>query len=141
MLARVARVRMVPLCENVGALAHLPDLLETFYLALERGVGVHGLPTPDTLRTDFDRPESVVRVFVAMSDTALQSGKIATDAAYTLAVAGREEAERRLAAHATRLGQPAPQVTFLIGAGRAGFRGGFDPTHPGVIAQFARPTA
>jgi hypothetical protein len=28
-------------------------------------------------------------------------------------------------------------VTFLIGAGRAGFRGGFDPRHPGVIRQFA----
>ena len=35
-----------------------------------------------------------------MSDTAEQSGKIATDAAYTLAVAGRDEAERRLAARA-----------------------------------------
>jgi phosphoenolpyruvate carboxylase len=72
-----------------------------------------------------------------MSDTALQSGKIATDAAYTLAIAGREEAERRLAAHARRIGEPAPSVTFLIGAGRAGFRGGFDPSHPGVIAQFS----
>ena len=29
-------------------------------------------------------------------------------------------------------------VTFLVGAGRAGFRGGFDPAHDGVIAQFAR---
>ncbi len=28
LLARVTRVRLVPLCENVGALAHLPDLLE-----------------------------------------------------------------------------------------------------------------
>jgi hypothetical protein len=73
-----------------------------------------------------------------MSDTALQSGKIATDAAYALAVAGREEAERRLALHAHRIGEPAPAVTFLIGAGRAGFRGGFDPAHPGVIRQFAR---
>ncbi len=138
LLARVARVRLVPLCENVGALAHLPDLLEAFYLALERGVGVADLPTPGIFRTSFDRPEAVVRVFVAMSDTAEQSGKIATDAAYTLALAGREEAERRLAAHARRLSEPAPSVTFLIGAGRAGFRGGFDPAHPGVLRQFAR---
>jgi hypothetical protein len=29
-------------------------------------------------------------------------------------------------------------VTFLVGAGRAGFRGGFDPAHDGVITQFAR---
>jgi len=29
-------------------------------------------------------------------------------------------------------------VTYLIGAGRAGFRGGFDPAHEGVIAQFSR---
>ena len=94
------RVRLVPLCENVGALAHLPDLLEAFYLALERGLGVEDLPTPEIFRTSFDRAEAVVRVFVAMSDTAEQSGKIATDAAYTLALAGREEAERRLAAHA-----------------------------------------
>ena len=137
MIARVSRVRLVPLCENVGALAHLPDLLEIFYRALERGLGVDGLPTPDSFRTAFDSPESQVRVFVAMSDTALQSGKLATDAACTLAIAGREEAERRLALHAQRLGEPAPRVTFLIGAGRAGFRGGFDPTHPGVIAQFA----
>ena len=28
LLERVARVRLVPLCENVGALTHLPDLLE-----------------------------------------------------------------------------------------------------------------
>ena len=138
LLARVARVRLVPLCENVGALAHLPDLLEAFYLALERGIGVEDLPTPGIFRTSFDRAEAVVRVFVAMSDTAEQSGKVATDVAYTLALAGREEAERRLAAHARRLSEPAPSVTFLIGAGRAGFRGGFDPAHPGVLRQFAR---
>ena len=138
LLARVARVRLVPLCENVGALAHLPDLLESFYLALERGIGIEDLPTPETFRTSFEQPEAIVRVFVAMSDTALQSGKIATDAAYTLAVAGRDEAERRLAVHARQLGQPAPQVTLLIGAGRAGFRGGFDPDHPGVITQFSK---
>jgi phosphoenolpyruvate carboxylase len=138
MLERVGRVRLVPLCENVGALTHLPDLLERFYVALERGIGLDGLPTPDTFCTSFDRREATLRVFVAMSDTALQSGKIATDAAYALAVAGRDEAERRLAAHAQRIGEPAPTVTFLIGAGRAGFRGGFDPAHPGVITQFAR---
>ncbi|NJD31117.1 MAG: aminotransferase class I/II-fold pyridoxal phosphate-dependent enzyme [Gammaproteobacteria bacterium] len=138
MIARVSRVRLVPLCENVGALAHLPDLLEKLYVALERGIGVEDLPTPGTFRTSFDQAEAEVRVFVAMSDTALQSGKIATDAACTLAVAGREEAERRLAVHARRIGEPAPRVTYLIGAGRAGFRGGFDPAHPGVITQFAQ---
>jgi aspartate/methionine/tyrosine aminotransferase/phosphoenolpyruvate carboxylase len=138
LMARVARVRLVPLCENVGALAHLPDLLEKLYLALEHGIGVADLPTPETFRTSFERSESTVRVFVAMSDTSLQSGKIATDAAYSLAVASREEAERRLALHARRVGEPAPAVTFLIGAGRAGCRGGFDPSHPGVIAQFAQ---
>jgi phosphoenolpyruvate carboxylase len=138
LLARVARVRLVPLCENVGALARLADLLEAFYLALERGLGVEDLPTPSTFRTSFDRAEAVVRVFVAMSDTAEQSGKIATDSALALALGGREEAERRLAAHAARLGEPAPSVTFLVGAGRAGFRGGFDPAHPGVLRQFAR---
>jgi len=138
LLSRVARVRLVPLCENVGALAHLPDLLEAFYLALERGIGVADLPNPGVFRTRFDRPEAVVRVFVAMSDTAEQSGKIATDVAYTLALAGREEAEHRLATHARRLSEPAPSVTFLIGAGRAGFRGGFDTAHPGVLRQFAR---
>ncbi len=138
LLDRVSRVRLVPLCENVGALAHLPDLLEAFYVSLERGIGAEDLPTPSTFRTSFDRPEAVVRVFVAMSDTAEQSGKVATDVAYTLAISGREEAERRLAAHAARLNEPAPAVTFLIGAGRAGFRGGFDPVHPGVIAQFSR---
>jgi aspartate aminotransferase len=136
--SRVARVRLVPLVENVGALAHLPELLEAYYQALERGRGAPGLPTPDTFRTRFDGSGATVRVFVAMSDTAEQSGKIATDVAYTLTVAGREEAERRLAARARRLGEPAPEVTFLVGAGRAGFRGGFDPRHEGVIAQFAR---
>ncbi|MCU0255709.1 MAG: phosphoenolpyruvate carboxylase, partial [Solirubrobacteraceae bacterium] len=138
LLERVARVRLVPLCENVGALAHLPDLLEAFYVALERGVGIDGLPTPAAFRTCFDRQEAVVRVFVAMSDTAEQSGKIATDAACTLALARREEAERRLAEHARRVGEPPPSVTFLIGAGRAGFRGGFDPRHPGIVRQFSR---
>lgn len=105
--AIVRKVRFVPLVENVGALAHLPQLLE----ALPR-------------RSD----DPLIRVFVAMSDTAEQSGKIATDVAYTLAIASREEAERRFGA----------RVTFLIGAGRAGFRGGFDPAHPGVIRQFSR---
>jgi len=138
LLARVACVRLVPLCENVGALARLPDLLEAFYLALERGLGVEDLPDPRTFRTAFEDREAVVRVFVAMSDTAEQSGKLATDAACTLALAGREEAERRLAEHARRVGEPAPSVTFLIGAGRAGFRGGLDPAHPGVLRQFAR---
>jgi phosphoenolpyruvate carboxylase len=137
-LEKVARVRLVPLCENVGALARLPDLLEAFYLALERGLGKQDLADPSVFRTAFDRREATVRVFVAMSDTAEQSGKIATDTALALALAGREEAERRLAAHALRIGEPAPSVTFLIGAGRAGFRGGFDPAHPGVLRQFAR---
>jgi aspartate/methionine/tyrosine aminotransferase/phosphoenolpyruvate carboxylase len=136
--SRVAKVRLVPLVENVGALAHLPDLLEAFYQALERGRGAEGLPTPASFGTEFDRTGATVRVFVAMSDTAEQSGKIATDVAYTLAVAGREEAERRLGERARRLAEPPPDVTFLVGAGRAGFRGGFDPAHEGVIAQFAR---
>jgi len=138
MLARVSQVRLVPLCENVGALVHLPELLERFYHALERGVGLTGLPTPATFRDGFTARESVVRVFVAMSDTALQSGKIATDAACTLAVAAREDAEHRLGELARRCGEPVPIVTFLVGAGRAGFRGGFDPAHPGVIEQFSR---
>jgi N-succinyldiaminopimelate aminotransferase len=138
MVARVSQLRLVPLCENVGALAHLPELLERFYHALGRGVGVAGLPTPATFRDGFEGRDAVVRVFVAMSDTALQSGKIATDAACTLAVGAREEAERRLGELARRAGEPAPTVTFLIGAGRAGFRGGFDPAHPGVIDQFSR---
>ena len=138
LVEKVSRVRLVPLCENVGALAHLPDFLEAFYQALERGRGLPDVPTPDAFRTRFDRAEAVVRVFVAMSDTAEQSGKVATDAAYTLAVSSREESERRLAEHARRIGEPAPRVTFLIGAGRAGFRGGFDPAHPGVVTQFSR---
>ncbi|HSQ69283.1 MAG TPA: phosphoenolpyruvate carboxylase [Steroidobacteraceae bacterium] len=138
MVERVKRVRLVPLCENVGALTHLPELLEKFYVALERGIGQPGMPTPDTFRTSFDAHEAILRVFVAMSDTALQSGKIATDAAYALSVASRAETERRLAPHAQRVGEPPPSVTYLIGAGRAGFRGGFDPGHPGVVRQFAR---
>lgn len=138
LLAKASRVRLVPLCENVGALSHLPDLLEAFYVALERGVGVEDLPGPGIFRTAFSGTEAVIRVFVAMSDTAEQSGKIATDVACTLALAGREEAERRLAIRAARVSEPPPKVTFLIGAGRAGFRGGFDPAHPGVVSQFAR---
>jgi aspartate/methionine/tyrosine aminotransferase/phosphoenolpyruvate carboxylase len=135
---RVSRVRLVPLCENVGALAHLPDLLEAFYQALERGRVADGLPTPATFTTRFDGTGALVRVFVAMSDTAEQSGKVATDVAYTLATARRDEAERRLAERARRIGEPAPRLKYLIGAGRAGFRGGFDPDHPGVVGQFCR---
>ncbi|MCK6551083.1 phosphoenolpyruvate carboxylase [Myxococcota bacterium] len=136
--AKVAKVRLVPLVENVGALAHLPDLLESYYLALERNLGAVDLPTPSSFRTKFDGSEPTLRVFVAMSDTAEQSGKIATDSAYTLMLAGKAEAERRIAEVAKKVGEPAPKITFLIGAGRAGFRGGFDPTHDGVITQFAR---
>lgn len=138
LLARALRVRLVPLVENVGALAHLPDLLDAFHQALDRNRGASDRPTPESFRTRFDGTEPVVRVFVAMSDTAEQSGKIATDAAYALAVASRDAAERRLAERATRDGSPAPRVRFLIGAGRAGFRGGFDPAHSGVVRQFAR---
>ena len=138
LIARVSRVRLVPLVENVGALSHLPDLLESFYAMLERNRGVPGLPSASSFVTRAGEPAAIVRVFVAMSDTAEQSGKIATDTAYALMVAGRDDAERRLADHARRAGEPAPKVTFLVGAGRAGFRGGFDPAHDGVIAQFAR---
>ncbi|MFA6954612.1 MAG: phosphoenolpyruvate carboxylase [Thermoanaerobaculia bacterium] len=138
LLERVSRVRLVPLVENVGALAHLPVLLDHFYQALQRNSGATGRPAPSTLCTRFDGSEAIARVFVAMSDTAEQSGKIATDAAYTLAVAARDEAEALLARRAVASGEPAPKVTFLIGAGRAGFRGGFDPEHPGVVRQFAR---
>jgi len=138
LMARVARVRLVPLVENVGALSHLPDLLESFYAMLERNRAVPGLPSASSFVTRAGGAGAIVRVFVAMSDTAEQSGKIATDAAYALMVAGREDAERRLAEHARRAGEPPPRVTFLVGAGRAGFRGGFDPAHAGVVAQFAR---
>ena len=94
--ALVKNVRLVPLVENVAALAHLPELVAAM-------------------------PAGPKRIFVAMSDTAEQSGKIATDIACALALSSRP-----------------PNVTFLIGAGRAGFRGGFDPMHPGVIRQFSR---
>ncbi len=136
--AKVGKVRLMPLVENVGALSHLPDLLETFYVALERNRGFPGLPTAESFVTRFDGTDPRVRVFVAMSDTAEQSGKIATDSAYTLTIAGREDAERRLAEHAKKHGGLAPRVSFLIGAGRAGFRGGFDPEHEGIITQFSR---
>jgi aspartate/methionine/tyrosine aminotransferase/phosphoenolpyruvate carboxylase len=138
LMARVGTARIVPLVENVGALANLPSLLEQYYIMLERNRGFSDLPTPHGLKTRFDEQQATVRVFVAMSDTAEQSGKIATDAAYTMTIASREECERRLAVHAARIGEPPPKVTFLIGAGRAGFRGGFDPAHTGVITQFAR---
>jgi aspartate/methionine/tyrosine aminotransferase/phosphoenolpyruvate carboxylase len=137
-VAKAARVRLVPLVENVGALANLPDLLDAMHAAFERGRGVPGLPDPASFSTRFDGNDPAIRVFVAMSDTAEQSGKIATDVAYALATASRTEAERRLAARAARAGDPAPRVTLLIGAGRAGFRGGLDPDHEGVIRQFAR---
>ena len=103
LIARVARVRLVPLVENVGALSHLPDLLESFYAMLERNRGVAGPAVDVELRHPRrrSRPRSL-RVFVAMSDTAEQSGKIATDTAYALMMAGRDEAERRLAEHARR---------------------------------------
>ncbi len=136
--SRVARVRLVPLCENVGALSHLSDLLDAFYQALERGRVAEGLPTPASFTTRFDGTGTLVRVFVAMSDTAEQSGKVATDVAYTLAVAARDDAERRLAERARRIGERAPRLTYLVGAGRAGFRGGFDPAHQGVVGQFCR---
>ena len=138
LMARAARVRLVPLVENVGALAHLPDLLEAFYTALERNRGLSDLPSTDSFRTRFDGAGAVVRVFVAMSDTAEQSGKIATDAAYTLMIIHHDGAVRRLATCAARAGEPEPSVSFLIGAGRAGFRGGFDADHDGAITQFAR---
>ena len=73
-----------------------------------------------------------------MSDTAEQSGKIATDVAYTLAVSAREEAERRLAPRARPDRRARTPGDVPVGAGRAGFRGGFDPEHEGVVAQFAR---
>ena len=138
LIAKVARVRLVPLVENVGALANLPELLEAYYATLTRSRGTHDLLAPDSLRDGFEGASATLRVFVAMSDTAEQSGKIATDAAYTMAIASRDESERRLAVHAERVGEPRPHVTYLIGAGRAGFRGGFDPDHDGVITQFAR---
>jgi aspartate/methionine/tyrosine aminotransferase/phosphoenolpyruvate carboxylase len=136
--SRVARVRLVPLVENVGALARLPDLLEAYYATLARNRGELALPTTAGFATRFDGSEAIVRVFVAMSDTAEQSGKIATDAAFTLALASRSDAERRLARLAARTKDPAPRVTYLIGAGRAGFRGGFDPANEAVVAQLAR---
>ena len=138
LLDRVLRVRLVPLCENVGALAHLPDLLEAFYLALERGRGAEDLPDarhlPHSLRPrGGNRPR--VRGDVRHGRAERQDRHRRRLA---LAIAGREEAERRLAVHAKQVGEPAPSVTFLVGAGRAGFRGGFDPAHHGVLRQFAR---
>jgi hypothetical protein len=81
---------------------HLPDLIEAFY----------------------DGKDDMVRIFVAMSDTAEQSGKIATDAAYTLAIASRYEIERRLGHRA--------RVTFLIGR-----RGGSQTLDAGLHADRA----
>src|SRR5205807_3256153 len=69
----VKRVQLVPLVENVGALAHLPELLQ-----------------------DLQPDAPAIRVFVAMSDTAESSGKIATDVAYTLAMASRDAIPRQV---------------------------------------------
>ena len=55
-------------------------------------------------------------------DTALQSGKIATDTAYALAIAGRDEAQHRLAVHAQRVrvaGALWVQVVVAVVAGQA----------------------
>ncbi len=136
-LAAASRVRLVPLIENVGAFNHLPELIDGFYGALQRNRGLADLPTTDGFRSRFDGSAAEVRVFLAMSDTAEQSGKIATDAAFALAIASRSEAESRLSRRAAETGEPAPRVTFLVGAGRAGFRGGFDPARKGVLTQFA----
>jgi len=136
LIERVQRIRLVPLVENVAALARLPDLLEPLYGALTDGDGSSGAPRPGFV-TRFDDREAIVRVFVALSDTAEQSGKIATDAAVAMTLASRAEAERRLAALAGRDGDPAPRVTYLMGAGRAGFRGGLDPENDAVIRQYA----
>jgi len=138
MTARAAHVRLVPLVENVGALAHLPDLLEEYYLSLLQNVAARDRPGVRGLASSFDGDAPVLRVFVAMSDTATSSGKLATDAALALALDSRPEAERRLRALAARNGLAAPTVTFLVGAGRAGFRGGFAPEHDAVIGQLAR---
>lgn len=135
--AKVAKVRFVPLVENVGALANLPELLEAYYARLEQDSRIVGAPTVDSFTTRYDGAAALARVFVAMSDTAEQSGKIATDAAVALALASRNDTEVRLAARAVKRNAPSPKVTYLIGSGRAGFRGGFDPTREGVIAQFA----
>ena len=137
LIERVQRIRLVPLVENVAALARLPDLLESFYGALRDGDGSLGPSPRPGFVTRFEGREAIVRVFVALSDTAEQSGKIATDAAVAMALAARAEAERRLAALAARDEDPAPRVSYLIGAGRAGFRGGLDPEHDAVIRQYA----
>ena len=136
LIARVQRIRLVPLVENVGALARLPDLLESFYDAFHDDGSFDSSPRAGFV-TRFDSREAIVRVFVALSDTAEQSGKIATDAAVAMAIAARAEAERRLAALAAQNEDPAPRVTYLIGAGRAGLRGGLDPEHDAVIRQYA----
>ena len=137
LMERVHCIRLVPLVENVSALARLPDLLESFYGALRAGDGSLG-PAPHAgFVTRFDSREAIVRVFVALSDTAEESGKMATDASIAMALASRAEAERRLAALAAIDGDPAPRVTYLMGAGRAGFRGGLDPAHDAVIHQYA----
>jgi aspartate/methionine/tyrosine aminotransferase/phosphoenolpyruvate carboxylase len=135
LIERVQRIRLVPLVENVGALARLPDLLESFYGTLQDASGSPGRSSRAGFVTRFDSREAIVRVFVALSDTAEQSGKMATDAAIAMALAARAEAERRLAALGD--GDPGPRVTYLMGAGRAGFRGGLDPAHDAVIHQYA----
>lgn len=137
-LERAARVRLVPLVENVSALACLPELLVEYYGALARNARHPDLPSLDTLSTRWNEPSAVIRVFVAMSDTAEHSGKIAADAGSTMGLSSRVEAERLLASRAAREGSTPPRVSFLVGAGRAAFRGGLDPAHPGVIAQLAR---
>ena len=137
LIERVHRIRLVPLVENIGALARLPDLLESFYGTFRDGGGSLGPAPRAGFVTRFDGREAIVRVFVALSDTAEQSGKMATDAAVAMALAARTEAERRLAELAARDEDPAPRVTYLIGAGRAGFRGGLDPEHDAVIRQYA----
>ena len=138
-VARVSRVRLVPLVENVGALAHLPDLLEAYYQALERNRGASDLPAPG---------RGSGRGFDATTPSCASSSRCRTPRSR----AGRSRRTPRTrwpSPGATRpsaaspsapagSAEPPPRVTFLIGAGRAGFRGGFDPEHEGVVAQFAR---
>ena len=129
LLARVARVRLVPLCENVGALAHLPDLLEAFYQALERGRGVDGPPdagvVPDVVRPRRGRRPRLRRDVGHGRAERQDRDRRRLHARRRRARGGR--APTRRARAADRRARPA--VTFLIGAG------------PGRLPRRLRPGA
>ncbi len=130
---KLSKVRIVPLIENPDLMLNLSDFIVEFFNRLEKLSKELQSEYSDKLwannitnftTVDFTESHSLLRIWLARSDTALNCGVLAAEIARVFAISESAEAKDRLKKN--KIANP-PDIQLLYGVGLPPFRGGLNP--------------